>query len=101
VKKGKAVREIMTRWVEAGKPGPKVVDESAQDRERVWPREIECIQAWKVEEVIGLLLVGKVRVVQGSGVGGGSGSAGEVEVAKGEGRVGVEQEVGGKQEGQS
>jgi hypothetical protein len=35
VKKGKAVREIMTRWVEAGKLGPKVVNESAQDRERV------------------------------------------------------------------
>jgi hypothetical protein len=54
VKKGKAVREIMTRWVEAGELGPKVVNESAQDRERVWPREIECIQAWRAEEVIEL-----------------------------------------------
>ena len=76
VKKGKAVREIVTRWVDAGKLGPKVVDESGQDRERIWPREIECIRAWRVEEVIGLLPVGKVRVVQGGGLGGGSGNAG-------------------------
>ena len=66
-KKGKAVREIVTRWTEAGKLGPKVVDESQQDKERVWPREIECIKAWRVEEVIGLLPVGKVRIVQGGG----------------------------------
>ena len=75
VKKGKAVREIVTRWTEAGKLGPKVVDESQLDRERVWPREIECIKAWRVEEMVGLLPVGKVRVVQGGGLGGG-GSAG-------------------------
>jgi predicted ribosome quality control (RQC) complex YloA/Tae2 family protein len=71
VKKGKAVREIVTRWTEAGKLGPKVVDESQTDRERIWPREIECIRAWRVEEVIGLLPVGKVRIVQGGGQGGG------------------------------
>jgi predicted ribosome quality control (RQC) complex YloA/Tae2 family protein len=71
VKKGKAVREIVTRWTEAGKLGPKVVDESQRDKERVWPREIECIKVWRVEEVIGLLPVGKVRIVQGGGLGGG------------------------------
>lgn len=76
VKKGKAVREIVMRWTEAGKLGPKVVDESQRDKERVWPREIECIKAWRVEEVIGLLPVGKVRIVQGGGLGGGGGGGG-------------------------
>jgi predicted ribosome quality control (RQC) complex YloA/Tae2 family protein len=76
VKKGKAVREIVTRWTEAGKLGPKVVDESQRDKERVWPREIECIKAWRVEEVIGLLPVGKVRIVQGGGLGGGGAGGG-------------------------
>ena len=72
VKKGKAVREIVTRWTNAGKLGPKVVDEGAKDRERIWPREIEAIKAWRVEEVIGLVPVGKVRLVQGGGLGGGA-----------------------------
>lgn len=72
VKKGKAVREIVGRWTEVGKLGPKVVDESMQDKERVWPREIECIKAWRIEEIIGLLPVGKVRVVQGGGFAGGN-----------------------------
>ena len=77
LKKGKAVREMVARWTEAGKLGPKVVDESQLDKERVWPREIECIKAWRVEEVIGLLPVGKVRIVQGGGLGGGgAGGAG-------------------------
>src|SRR4051794_16667924 len=48
VEKGKAVREIVTRWVKAGKLRPKVADGSAQDRERVWAREIECIRVWRV-----------------------------------------------------
>jgi hypothetical protein len=86
VKKGKAVREIVTRWTEAGKLGPKVVDESQQDKERVWPREIECIKAWRVEEIIGLLPVGKVRVVQGGGLGGGT--AGGAGGAGGKGKGG-------------
>jgi len=59
-----------------GKLGPKVVDESQRDKERVWPREIECIKAWRVEEVIGLLPVGKVRIVQGGGLGGGGAGGG-------------------------
>lgn len=74
VKKGKAVREIVGRWVEAGKMGPRVVDPAARDRDKVWGREVECIKAWRVEEVIGCLPVGKVRIVQGGGVGGGGGS---------------------------
>ena len=82
LKKGKAVREMVARWTEAGKLGPKVVDESQRDKERVWPREIECIKAWRVEEVIGLLPVGKVRVVQGGGLGAG-GAGGEGGKGKG------------------
>jgi predicted ribosome quality control (RQC) complex YloA/Tae2 family protein len=86
VKKGKAVREIVTRWTEAGKLGPKVVDESQRDKERVWPREIECIKAWRVEEVIGLLPVGKVRIVQGGGHGGGGGGGGSGGGGSGKGK---------------
>ncbi|KAL9113929.1 MAG: hypothetical protein Q9227_002063 [Pyrenula ochraceoflavens] len=76
VKKGKAVREVVGRWAELAKAGPKIVDEKAADRERVWPREVECIKAWRVEEVFGVLPVGKVRVVQGAGLGGGTGGSG-------------------------
>ena len=94
MKKGKAVREIVTRWVEAGKLRPKVVDESAQDRERVWAREIECIRVWRVG--------GDRAVTCGKGESGARGRAWwwerecwgrpKAEVAKGKGRVGVEQE---------
>ena len=83
VKKGKAVREMVGRWMEAGKMGPKVVDESAQDRERVWPREIECIRAWRVEEIFGLLPVKGCRIVQGGGLGGAAGGSKDGSKVKG------------------
>ncbi|TVY33891.1 Ribosome quality control complex subunit, partial [Lachnellula occidentalis] len=47
-KKGKAVKEILARWVADGKGK---VDEKSEDRERVWPREMELLKGWKVEEV--------------------------------------------------
>ena len=88
VKKGKAVREVVGRWVEAGKMGPRVVDVTARDREKVWPREVECVKAWRVEEVIGVLPVGKVRVVQGGGAGGGSAAGGGAGGGGGKGKAG-------------
>lgn len=78
LKKGKAVREIVNRWLEAGKSDSKrkIVDETATDRERIWPREIEVIKGWRVEEIIGIVPVSKLRVMQAGGTGGGSGSGG-------------------------
>lgn len=74
LKKGKAVREMVARWIEAGnvsKGKKSWVDESQTDKEKIWPREMECIRQWRVEEMIGIVPVGKVRVVQGGGAGGG------------------------------
>ena len=73
VKKGKAVKEILTRWVgDVSKKGK--VDEKSEDVERMWPREIELLRGWKPEEVTNILPVGKVRVMM-SGVSAGGGPA--------------------------
>ena len=69
VKKGKAVKEIMTRWVgDVSQKGK--VDESSSDVERMWPREIELLKGWKVEELTGTICVGKVRVMISGGMAG-------------------------------
>jgi predicted ribosome quality control (RQC) complex YloA/Tae2 family protein len=65
-KKGKAVKEIVGRWVgDAGVKGK--VDENATDAERMWPREIELLRGWKVEEVTNTVPVSKVRVMMAGG----------------------------------
>ncbi|RBQ74575.1 hypothetical protein VDGD_01745 [Verticillium dahliae] len=75
VKKGKAVKEVLERWkLVATKKG--VVDERAQDSERMWPREVELIKAFKPEEVVNSVPVGKLKVMMGAGGGGGGGSGG-------------------------
>lgn len=67
VKKGKAVKEILARWVgDVSQKGK--VDETASDMERMWPREIELMKGWKVEEVTGTICVGKVRVMMSGGM---------------------------------
>ena len=72
VKKGKAVKEILTKWVgDLSQKGK--VDESSADVERMWPREIELLKGWKAEEVNGTICVGKVRVMASGGMAGGSG----------------------------
>ncbi|KAK5991007.1 Ribosome quality control complex subunit 2 [Cladobotryum mycophilum] len=91
VKKGKAVKEILERWKTAfAKKG--VVDESAGDKERVWPREVELMKAFKAEEIINCVPVGKVRVMlaggtgygnSGGGSGGGKGKGGSKNQGKG------------------
>ncbi|TVY30678.1 Ribosome quality control complex subunit [Lachnellula hyalina] len=63
-KKGKAVKEIVARWVADGKGK---VDEKSEDRERVWPREMELLKGWKVEEVTNTVPVSKVRVMMAGG----------------------------------
>jgi len=75
-KKGKAVKEIVERWRAASaKKG--VVDESASDPERMWPREVELIKGLKVEEAFNSVPVGKVTVMMAGGGSGGSGGGGQ------------------------
>ncbi|KAK7552379.1 hypothetical protein IWX49DRAFT_135204 [Phyllosticta citricarpa] len=75
VKKGKAVKEILARWDNAFKEN-RWIDREARDVEKIWPREIETVRAWKESEVYGVVPVGKVRVVQSGGGGGGGGAGG-------------------------
>lgn len=77
-KKGKAVREILGKWsIDSTRKG--ALDESAQDTERIWPREIELVKAWKDAEVFGVVPVSKVRVMMSgaSASGGGGGKDGK------------------------
>ncbi|KAF2147486.1 uncharacterized protein K452DRAFT_8073 [Aplosporella prunicola CBS 121167] len=78
-KKGKAVKEILGKWDAAFKE-PRWTDRQQKDVERIWPREVECIKAWKETEVYGVVPVSKVRVVLSGGQGGGGGGK---EAAKG------------------
>ncbi|KAK7420638.1 hypothetical protein QQX98_002632 [Neonectria punicea] len=84
-KKGKAVKEVLERWkMASSRKG--VVDETARDSERMWPREVELIKALKAEETYNCVPVGKVRVMMaggGSGGGGGGGGGGSSKKGKG------------------
>ncbi|KIN07924.1 hypothetical protein OIDMADRAFT_99895 [Oidiodendron maius Zn] len=76
VKKGKAIKEILTRWVgDVSQRGK--VDEKSEDVERMWPREIELLKGWKPEEVTNTLPVGKVRVLMSGGSAGGGALKGD------------------------
>lgn len=76
-KKGKAVKEIIERLVSASdKKG--VVDAESRDGEKMWPREVELLKGWRAEECVGVVPVGKVRVVMSGGaVGSGGGGKGK------------------------
>lgn len=65
-KRGKAVKEIMSIWDNAGKD-PKILDKHSADVERIWPKEIELIRGWKEPEVVSVLPVAKVRVMIAGG----------------------------------
>ncbi|KAF7959744.1 hypothetical protein EAE96_001353 [Botrytis aclada] len=65
-KKGKAVREILGKWM-AASTAKGVLDESSMDVERIWPREMDLIKGWKPEETTNVVPVGKVRVMMGGG----------------------------------
>jgi predicted ribosome quality control (RQC) complex YloA/Tae2 family protein len=65
-KRGKAVKEVLSIWDHAGKD-VKALDKSAQDTERIWPKEIEMIRGWKETEVVGVVPVSKVRVMIAGG----------------------------------
>ena len=62
LKKGKAIREILGKW-ETDYKDKKKVDPTSTDTEKIWPNEIEQMRAWKDTEVIGMVPVGKVRVI--------------------------------------
>ena len=85
LKKGKAVKEIVGTWTGLASRGPKVVDETNNDKDRVWAREIELMKSWRVEEIVGVVPVKGVRIVQGGGLAGQNASAGGAGKGKGGG----------------
>ncbi|PMD31765.1 putative nuclear export mediator factor Nemf [Hyaloscypha variabilis F] len=81
-KKGKAVKEILGRWVaDTGAKGK--VDETSTDTERMWPREVELLKGWKVEEITNTVPVGKVRVMMAGGSAGTAAGKGAQNKGKG------------------
>ena len=69
-KKGKATREILGRWTKDASDAKKL-DQSGQDKERIWPREAELIKGWKEAEIVGVIPVKSVRVMMSGGATGG------------------------------
>ncbi|KAI9733924.1 MAG: hypothetical protein M1834_002579 [Cirrosporium novae-zelandiae] len=84
-KKGKAIREILGRWNEETKdsgPGGKPRKGESEEEARLRRAEGEVIRMWRDVEVVGVVPVGKVRVLMGGGSGnekgkGGGGGAGQ------------------------
>ncbi|EPS29382.1 hypothetical protein PDE_04331 [Penicillium oxalicum 114-2] len=83
VKKGKAVKEIVGRWVSETTVG-KVKKEYAEDlgisrvdAERMREREGELIKGWKDTEIINTMTVGKVRIMTAGSTSGGGGDKGK------------------------
>ncbi|KAL3480705.1 telomere recombination-domain-containing protein [Aspergillus californicus] len=79
VKKGKAVKEILGRWVSETTTG-KVKKEHAEDAgvsrgaaEKLRAREGELLKGWKDTEIINTVPVGKVRIMIGPSAGGDKG----------------------------
>jgi hypothetical protein len=94
VKKGKAVREILGKWISdasvsaSGRPRAKqaeVADDEndAQDAgevEKLARVELELIKGWNTAEVVNTIPVGGVRILTGGGGGSESGGKGKVGV---------------------
>ena len=85
VKKGKAVREILGTWAKViadwekkKRPGAGEGNEVMAEEEKVRRREGELIRALREVEVVGVVPVGKVRMVMGTGEAGGKGRGGGV-----------------------
>jgi hypothetical protein len=68
-KKGRAVKEILSKWV-ADALGKGHVDESSNDVEKMWPREVELVKGLKPEEVVNVIPVGKVSIMMAGGASG-------------------------------
>ena len=81
-KKGKAVREILGKWTgivtdreKKKRPGSGEGNEAMLEEERVRIREGELIKAIREPEIVGVVPVGKVRVVMGPGEAGSKGKS--------------------------
>ncbi|KAL5349756.1 hypothetical protein ACLOAV_004788 [Pseudogymnoascus australis] len=82
MKKGKAVKEILSKWgvdslVKA------YVDESSSDVEKMWPREVELVKSLKAEEIVNVIPVGKVAIMLGGGASGAARKGGGAGKGKG------------------
>ncbi|KAJ9199612.1 hypothetical protein DTO164E3_4497 [Paecilomyces variotii] len=103
VKKGKAVKEILGRWIAESTAGAKKgkkedIEETGVDRataERMRAREAELIKAWREAEIVNTVPVGKVRIITGGGSGGAGGGGGGGGGKGGEGK-GKSNQKGGK-----
>lgn len=84
-KKGKAIKEILEGW-KAVSTKKGVLDEKSQDKERMWPREVELLKALKPEEAVNTVPVGKVRVMVTGGASGGGGGGDKGKGGKGGGK---------------
>lgn len=83
-KKGKAVKEVLEAWKTAStKKG--VLDEKSEDKEKMWPREVELFKALKPEEVVNVVPVGKLRVMMAGGAGGSGGGGNSKEKSSSKG----------------
>lgn len=91
VKKGKAVKEIVGRWVSettTGKAKKEHAEEAGIPRaeaERLREREGELIKGWKDAEIVNSMVVGKVRIMTAGAGSGGGGDKGKVKGGKGSG----------------
>lgn len=83
-KKGKALREILGRWIkDAG--DAKKLDQHSHDTERMWPREAELLKGLKEAEIVGVIPVKQVRLMMSGGGGGGDKTKGGGSVKGGKG----------------
>lgn len=91
-KKGKAVREVLTTWTKAietrekkKRPGAGEGNEVMMEEEKTRSREGELLRGLREQEIVGVVPVGKVRVVMGAE---GSGAKGKGAGAAGKGKRG-------------
>lgn len=94
VKKGKAVKEILGRWIAettSGKVRKDHAEEAGINRaaaEKLRAREGELIRGWKDTEIVNFVPVGKVRIMTGGAGGGGGDGKGKGKGAVGKGGKG-------------
>jgi hypothetical protein len=70
-KKGKALKEILGKWaIDAGGKHKGWVDQESRDVERMWPREVELLSAFKAEELGNVIPVKTVRIMLSGGMAG-------------------------------
>ncbi|KAL8930505.1 MAG: hypothetical protein Q9208_000689 [Pyrenodesmia sp. 3 TL-2023] len=91
-KKGKAVREVLTTWTKAieirekkKRPGAGEGNEVMIEEEKTRSREGELLRGLREQEIVGVVPVGKLRVVMGAE---GSGARGKGAGAAGKGKRG-------------